>query len=306
VSLLAADLVLVLGSAFNANLGYGRPPLFGTDQTLIQVDITAEGMGGNRRPDLGLVGDVGNVLGDLAAAWEAAGAAPTPAREAWLSDTLEWAGSSLQTWDEQIKRYKGTGLHTGAVAREIARFARDETGGACTLVADGGDALAWALGYFFAERPGRMLSTTTALGTLGVGMPFALAAAAARPDEPVFALIGDGSFGLSAMELDTMVRHNLPVVVVVSNNHGWGDVRHEHQELRDYAGPRIASELASSRYDRLAQAFGAHGEHVTRLDELAPALARARASGLPAVINAETDAAIAADLLQIVGEMSLM
>jgi acetolactate synthase-1/2/3 large subunit len=303
-ALLGADAVLVLGSAFNANLGYGRPPLFSPDQRIVQVDITAEGLGGNRRPDLGLVGDVTTVLGDLTAAWGSG--APSPARERWLSDTLEWASASLELWDSQLERYRGDGLHTGVVARELAAFARQATAGACTLVADGGDALAWALGYFFAEGPGRMLSTTTALGTLGVGLPFALAARAARPGEPVFALVGDGAFGLAAMEVDTMVRHGLPAVIVVSNNHGWGDVRHEVQELRQYAGARVAAELASSRYDRLAEALGAHGEHVTEIGQLRPALDRASASGLPAVVNVETDAAVEADLLKVVAEMGLM
>jgi acetolactate synthase I/II/III large subunit len=303
-ALLAADAVLVLGSAFNANLGYGRPPLFSPDQRIVQVDISADGLGGNRRPDVGLVGDVAQVLWDLTAAWESGAAARE--REQWLSDTLEWASSSVEMWDAQLERPTTEGLHTGVVARELAAFAREATGGACTLVADGGDALAWGLGYFFAEGPGRLLSTSTALGTLGVGLPFALAARAARPAEPVFTLIGDGAFGLAAMEVDTMVRHGLPVVIVVSNNHGWGDVRHEVQQLRAYAGPRIAAELASSRYDRLAEALGAHGEHVTTLDQLRPALDRACAGGRPAVVNVETDAAVEADLLKVIGEMSLM
>jgi acetolactate synthase-1/2/3 large subunit len=96
------------------------------------------------------------------------------------------------------------------------------------------------------------------------------------------------------------------VVVVVSNNHGWGDVRHEHQELLDYAGPRVAAELASSRYDRLAQALGAHGEHVTDMDQLRPALVRALESGMPAVVNVETDPTVEAELLKIVSDMNLM
>jgi thiamine pyrophosphate-dependent acetolactate synthase large subunit-like protein len=306
VALLAADVVLVLGSAFNANLGYGRPPLFSAEQTVIQVDITAEGLGGNRRPHLGLVGDVSLALAEFTAAYPAGSQVEREARERWLSTALSWVDDSHQMWDTQIERHHGHGLHAGVVAREIAEFARQATSGACTLVADGGDALAWALGYFFAEQPGRMLSTTTALGTLGVGLPFALAARAARPEEPVLALVGDGSFGLAAMEVDTMVRHQLPVVVVVSNNHGWGDVRHEHQELRDYAGPRVAAELSASRYDRLAEALGARGEHVTRLDDLRPALDRATQSGRPTVINVETDPTVEADLLKVVAEMNLM
>jgi acetolactate synthase I/II/III large subunit len=108
------------------------------------------------------------------------------------------------------------------------------------------------------------------------------------------------------MEVDTLVRHRLPVVIVVSNNAGWGDVRHEHPEAVEYAGPRVAAELASSRYDRLAEALGAHGERVERLDDLRPALRRALDSGRPAVIDVVTDPKVQAELLKIVGELGLM
>jgi acetolactate synthase I/II/III large subunit len=303
IALIAADVVLVLGSSFNANLGYGRPPLFNPQQRVIQVDVTADGLGGNRRPDLGLVGDVACVAADLAAGWPAGAA---DARRGWLEDARQYVVTSRLGWDQQVDEYEGTMVHAGAVAREVAGFAREVAGGRATLVADGGDALAWALAYFPAEAPGRFLSTTTALGTLGVGLPFALAARAARPDEPVFVLAGDGSFGLSAMELDTAVRHGLPMVVVVSNNAGWGDVRHEFEGELGYEGPRVAAELGFTRYDRLAQALGAHGEHVTRIDELRPALIRAYDSGGPALVNVETDPDVQCALLRIVSEMNLM
>ncbi len=202
--------------------------------------------------------------------------------------------------------HRGDRVHAGAVARELARFAGEVAGGGATLVADGGDALAWALAYLPAQLPGRFLSTTTALGALGVGMPFALAARAARGDEPVFVLAGDGSFGLSAMELDTAVRHDLPIVVVVSNNAGWGDVRHEFDGGPAREGSRVAAELGFTRYDLLARSLGARGEHVTRLDELEPALRRAYDSGRPAVVNVETDPDVTCPLLRIVAEMGLM
>ena len=303
IALIVADVVLVLGSAFNANLGYGRPPLFSAQQRVIQVDVTADGLGGNRRPDLALAGDVATVAADLADGW-AAGAAT--AREEWLAEARQLVATSRLGWDQQVDEHEGRMVHAGAAAREVARFASEVAGGGCTLVADGGDALAWALAYFPAERPGRFLSTTTALGTLGVGLPFALAAGAARPAEPVFVFTGDGAFGLAAMELDTAVRHGLPMVVVVSNNAGWGDVRHEFEGELGYQGPRVAAELGFTRYDRLAEALGAHGEYVTRLDELRPALRRAYDSGRPAVVNVETDPAVQCALLRIVAEMNLM
>jgi len=303
IALIVADVVLVLGSAFNANLGYGRPPLFSAQQQVIQVDVTADGLGGNRRPELALVGDVATVAADLADGWPVVAA---DGRNEWLAEAKQLVATSLMGWDQQVDGYEGAMVHAGAAAREVARYAREEAGPGCTLVADGGDALAWALAYFPAERPGRFLSTTTALGTLGVGMPFALAARAARPEEPVFVFAGDGAFGLSAMELDTAVRHGLPVVVVVSNNAGWGDVRHEFDRELGYEGPRVAAELGFTRYDRLAESLGAHGEHVTRLDELRPALRRACDSGRPAVVNVETDPEVECALLRIVAEMNLM
>ena len=304
IALVMADVVLVLGSAFNANLGYGRPPLFGADQRVIQVDVTADALGGNRLPEVGLVGDVACVADDLAGGWDGGGR--PSGRHEWLAEARRLVAASRLGWDQQLDEHEGERLHAGVVAREVARFAREVAGGGATLVADGGDALAWALGYFPAELPGRFLSTTTALGTLGVGLPFALAARAARPDEPVFVFAGDGAFGLSAMEVDTAVRHGLPVVVVVSNNAGWGDVRHEFEAGRGYEGPRVAAELGFTRYDLVARGLGAHGEHVRRLDELRPALRRACDSGLPAVVNVETDPGVLSALLRIVTEMSLM
>jgi acetolactate synthase-1/2/3 large subunit len=304
IALIMADVVLVLGSAFNANLGYGRPPLLGAHQRVVQVDVTAEALGGNRLPDIGLVGDVACVVRDLAGGWDGAG--PPAGRREWLAQARQLVSTSRLGWDQQVDEHEGERLHAGAVAREVARFAGEVAGGAATLVADGGDALAWALAYFPAERPGRFLSTTTALGTLGVGLPFALAARAARPDEPVFVFTGDGAFGLAAMEVDTAVRHGLPMVVVVSNNAGWGDIRHEFEGGPDYEGPRVAAELGFTRYDLMAKALGAHGEHVTRFDELRPALRRAFESGLPAVVNVETDPEVLSALLRIVADLNLM
>jgi acetolactate synthase-1/2/3 large subunit len=296
-----ADCVMVVGSAFNANVMFGRPPLFGTEQTIVQVDIDAGRIGGNRVVDVAVVGDARQVLRDLMEAWRGA----PPGREQWRERARGLAEASAGYWDGQIDGSDGPKLHAGAVAREIAAVARERFGGAVTLVADGGDALSWALAYFYAERPGRLLTTTTALGTLGVGLPFALAAKAARPDEPVIAFVGDGSFGLTAMEIDTAVRHDLPIVVVVSNNAGWGDVRHE-QDAAFGPGRHVASELRQTRYDELARSLGAHGEHVAQPAQLRPALERAIDTSRCAVIDVETDPAVLSDLLRMVASLGLM
>jgi acetolactate synthase-1/2/3 large subunit len=304
LALISADLVLVLGTAFNANVAYGAPPIFGTDQQVIQVDISPYAMGGNRRPSIALAGDVGMTAAALA---EICAPPAGEGRAGWRDQARSLAEISLGQWDDQIERHRSAGpvrVHHGAMAREVARFAREACGGETTFVVDGGDVQAWGLAYCHAEGPGRLLTTTTALGTLGVGLPFSIAAAAARPDEAVFLISGDGSFGLSAMEVETCARHGLRVIVVISNNAGWGDVRHEQDAL--LGGRNVASELAWARYDRLGQALGAHGEHVTALEDLRPALERSLDSGGPAVVNVETDPGVLSNLLRSVGQMGLM
>ncbi len=115
---------------------------------------------------------------------------------------------------------------------------------------------------------------------MGVGLPFGIGAKVARPDTQVVVLHGDGSYGLNAMEMDTAVRHRIPVVVVISNNGGW---------TADAPWQKPGRNLGFTRYDRVAQELGAHGEFVDKPHEIRPALERAWASGKPAVVNVITD-----------------
>jgi acetolactate synthase-1/2/3 large subunit len=146
------------------------------------------------------------------------------------------------------------------------------------------------------------------MGTLGIGLPFGLAARAARRGEPVFVFTGDGAFGLSAIEVDTAARHGLGVVIVVVNNGGWGDVRHEQ---RLFYGPEAdqGAELSSMRYDLLAHAVGGHGERVTEPAEVRPALERARKAaedGVPAIVDAVTDPDVMSDLMRNLSGLAVM
>jgi len=297
-AVLSADCVLILGSAFNGNLVYGGPPLFTEEQTLIQVDIDGNQVGGNRRADVAVIGDVREVVAQLRRR-----GVHSRDGHAWLGQGRELVEISRQMWDRQIDEYAGSLVHPGALAREVAGFARDAWDGASTLVADGGDSLTWALAYADAQRPGRLLGTTTALGTLGVGLPFALAAKVARPEEPVVLITGDGAFGLSAMEMDTAARHRLPVIVVVANNGGWGDVRHHQREMY---GREVGSRLADTRYDLLAASLGCHGEHVERIADLRPALQRAANAGIPALIDVRTDPDVLSALLRAMMRVGIM
>jgi acetolactate synthase-1/2/3 large subunit len=122
------------------------------------------------------------------------------------------------------------------------------------------------------------------LGTLGVGMPFALAAQVSNPDRRVVIVYGDGSFGLNGFEYDTAVRFGLPIIGIVGNDGAWGQMLRPQGAV--YGWDRLeATLLGYTRYDKVVEAFGGHGEYVERPEELRPALERAAASGKPALVN---------------------
>jgi acetolactate synthase-1/2/3 large subunit len=301
IALASADVALVLGSRFNANLVYGGPPLFSPGQKVIQVDVRSEHLGGLRRPDVGLVGDVRATLEDLTIAWTT----PLDAHDTWAEQARQGAAMSWQSWDLQCAR-QAEGVHPGWLAREVARFAEEHM--PCTFVSDGGDSVVWGIAFSKAHRPGTNLFIGSAMGTLGVGLPFAVAARAARPDEPVFLFTGDGAFGLSAMELDTSARHQLPVVVVVVNNGGWGDVRHEQRRWYGEDADQGAV-LSGMRYDLLAESVGGHGERVTEPEQLRPALERALKAtelGAPSLVDVTTDPEVMSDLMKNLGGLGVM
>ena len=122
------------------------------------------------------------------------------------------------------------------------------------------------------------------LGTLGVGMPFALAAQHSFPDRKVLIIYGDGAFGLNGFEYDTAVRFGLPIVGIVGNDAAWGQMLRPQVGLYG-ADRKVAVDLAETRYDRVVAALGGHGEFCQRPEEIRPALERAFASGRPALVN---------------------
>ena len=298
IALASSDAVLVLGSRFNANLLWGGAPLFPFEGAIVQVDVEPEHLGGERLPDVALAGDCSVVLEQLTDAWENDAAD----LDEWIHQAKGGARTSHEQWSAECDR-PANGIHPGWLARETAAFA--EGLGPCTTVSDGGDSVLWGIAFFRAHRPGTHLYIGSAFGTLGIGLPFAIASKAARPDEPVILFTGDGAFGLSAMELDTAQRHGLPVVVVVVNNGGWGDVRHEQRAFYGEEADTGAV-LSGMRYDRLAEAVGGHGERVERPDDLRPALQRAVDSGTVAVVDCVTDPDVMSDLMKNLGGMDVM
>jgi thiamine pyrophosphate-dependent acetolactate synthase large subunit-like protein len=298
IAMASSDAILVLGSKFNANLLWGGAPLFPPEGKVVQVDIAPEHLGGERLPEVGIAGDVGLTLQAMADSWTK----PPGALDEWTGQARQGAATSVRSWEGECER-PAKRVHPGWLARETARFA-DELG-ACSAVSDGGDSVLWGIAFFRAHRPGTHMYIGSAFGTLGIGVPFGIAARAARPDEPVVVFTGDGAFGLSAMELDTAARHNLPLIVVVVNNGGWGDVRHEQRAFYGEEADTGAI-LSTMRYDLLAESVGGYGETVETPEEVRPALDRAAKAGTVAVLNVLTDPDVMSDLMKNLGGMGVM
>jgi len=269
---LRADAVLLLGVRLDFMLGYGR--MFPKPMKVIQVDIEPSRLGFNRGPDCAVAGDIAHVLEDLQ------GALPNTSSRPWGKEAKKAVERGVK-WGRARINLDAVPCHPLRVAEELRDFGGKD---ACYVI-DGGFTSVWSMGVLPAERPGAVMGVTSGpMGCLGVGLPFALAAKSADPDRNVFLICGDGSFGLSAVEMDTAVRHKLPVVAVIVNDGAWGMIK--AAQIGMYGRDRlVASELGHVRYDKWVEGFGGHGEFVDKPADIRPALQRALASGKPACVN---------------------
>ena len=269
---LRADAVLLLGVRVDFMMGYGR--MFPKPTKVIQVDIEPSRLGFNRGPDCAVAGDIAHVLEDLQEA------VANTAKRPWGKEARKAVEQGVKAGRARIN-LDAVPCHPLRVAEELRDFGGKD---ACYVI-DGGFTSVWSMGVLPAERPGDVMGVTSGpMGCLGVGLPFALAAKSANPDRNVFLICGDGSFGLSAVEMDTALRHNLPVVAVIVNDGAWGMIK--AAQIGMYGKDRlVASELGHVRYDKWAEGFGGHGELVKKPGDIRPALKRALASGKPACVN---------------------
>jgi acetolactate synthase-1/2/3 large subunit len=269
-----ADVVLLLGRKLDYQLGYGSPVAFPYAR-FVRISDTATELIDNRRGDVEILATVANAL--TAICDRAAD------REAVVD--REWVRALRDGHVERSARYQskladapaGTDgkMHPNRIFAAIANVLDPAN---TIAIADGGDIMSFArLGL-----AGRMSLDSGAFGCLGVGVPYAIAAKLAFPEFDVVAVVGDGSFGFNAMEIDTAVRHGVPILIVVANNAAWNIERHD--QVRNYAGRVVGTDLRDSDYAALARSLGAYGERVTAPEDLEPALRRALAA-LPAVLD---------------------
>ncbi|TMB47692.1 MAG: acetolactate synthase [Chloroflexi bacterium] len=272
-----ADLVLVVGAPLDFRLNFGQSPVFADGARLVYIDVDEHR---KHRPAEAAV------YGDLKAALAALGAAVSdvPQRSAWL-EKLRDAEAAGRRRDQAMAETDTSPIHPARLVAEVDRFSDPDA----ILVGDGGDFVSFAGRLIERRQPGLWLDPGP-FGCLGSGPGYAMAAKLAHPDRQVILLSGDGAFGFGAMEFDTLVRHQIPVVCVVGNNGIWGLEKHPMETM---LGVSIATDLGhATRYDKLVQALGGHGELVERPDEIRPALERAFKSGLPACVNVMCDPAV--------------
>jgi len=273
-----ADVVLLIGRKLDYQLGYGSPAVF-PHATFIRVADTAGELIDNRRGQPEIMASPALAL---RAMLEAAGNRRPRVDAAW-ADGLRRKHRERMTVSGRAAETVGADgkIHPRAIFDAIAAVADPDH----IAVADGGDLLSFAR----VGLASRTYMDAGAFGCLGVGVPFAIAAALAFPGRQVISVNGDGAFGINAMEIDTAVRHGARAVFIVSNNAAWNIERYDQKA--NYGGRVVGTTLRHSDYAAMARALGAHGERVDDPARLAEALARALANA-PAVVDVVTSQAV--------------
>jgi acetolactate synthase-1/2/3 large subunit len=266
------DVLLLLGDRLDHPLAYGN--CFGAAK-IIHVCPDAAEIGKNRAIECGVAADVRAVTAQLLAA----------AKSRDWNEPAEWVATLREMRREQAERAERMavstqqGVHPARIALEVEALLDEQS----ILAFDGGDFSSWARYCMTALRAGGWLASTV-MGHLGVGLPYAIGAKLAFPEAKAVVLTGDGALGFSVMEMETAVRYQIPVVVVVANDAAFGVEVYYQQK---WFGPDrvVGTELTNTRWDLLAESLGAHGEYVETAEQLRPALERAFASGKPACVN---------------------
>ncbi|CAN5255584.1 acetolactate synthase [soil metagenome] len=276
-----ADLVVVIGTPLDFRLGYGS---FGgkeegtTPAKVVHVADSPGQLSGHATLAASASGDLTAVFDGLQHAMDRGA---KPSWHAWVSD-LQAAVAQATERDRLLLSAEADPIHPARIYGELVPRLADDA----VVIGDGGDFVSFAGKFVEPQRPGGWLDPGP-YGCLGAGLGAAIAARIARPSAQVVLLLGDGAAGFSLMDVDTLVRHNLPVVMVMGNNSAWGLEKGPMQMLYGYD---VAADLApQTRYDDVVKALGGGGETVTDPRRIGPALDRAFAAGTPYLVNVITD-----------------
>jgi acetolactate synthase I/II/III large subunit len=281
-----ADLVIVVGTPLDFRLGYGW--FGGKDGAplarVVHIADAPSQVTTHMQPVASAAGDLSVVFWGLTSACGEAGVKPS--RYASWAETLADTARAAVASDAALLGSDADPIHPMRVYGELNKVLDDDA----VVIGDGGDFVSYAGKYVEPARPGNWLDPGP-YGCLGTGLGYAIAARLSRPSAQVVLLLGDGAAGFSLMDVDSLVRHRLPVVMICGNNGIWGLEKHPMQLLYGYD---VAAELQpQTRYDQVVTALGGAGELVTEPAGIGPALRRAFDSGVPYLVNIATDPEIA-------------
>ncbi len=276
-----ADLIIIVGTPFDFRLGYGKR--LPQTASVVQIDLDYRTVGRNRDVDLGMVGDCSVILEAVRSALPSARGEAWSTRREWLAE-LRREESRLQEARLPKLMSDAQPIHPMRLAHELNQFLTDDT----VYIGDGGDVVTTAGQVVQPHLPGHWMDPGP-LGTLGVGLGFAMASKLTQPEKEVLCYFGDGALSLTGFDFETMLRFKLPFIGVVGNNSYMNQIR--FGQIAKYGAERgeVANKLGDLHYDLFAKALGGYGEEVRNPQDIRPALERARDSGLPSLINVWVD-----------------
>jgi len=280
-----ADVLVIVGTPFDFRMGYGKR--LRADATVVQIDMDYRTVGKNRDISLGLVGDPGAILKAVHDATTGRVDNGAKRREGWLE---ELRGLEQEKTEKLMPLFRSdrNPIHPYRVAWEINEFLKDDT----IYIGDGGDVVTISAQAVQPRSPGNWMDPG-ALGSLGVGTGFALAAKLAHPDKEVLCYYGDGAFSMTAFDMETANRFNAPYLAVIGNNSAMNQIR--YGQIAKYGPERgdVGNLLGDIPYGKFAEMLGGYGEEVRDPGQIAGALRRAReavkSSGKSAVVNIWVD-----------------
>jgi acetolactate synthase-1/2/3 large subunit len=281
--------IVIVGTPFDFRMGYGKR--ISRDLKLVQIDMSYTTVGKNRDIDLGIVGDPGSILAAVLQA--ASGRIKSDQRQKRREWMKELAAAEEVATAKLMPLFKSDNalIHPYRVAHEINEFLGEDT----VYIGDGGDVVTISAQAVRPRRPGQWMDPG-ALGSLGVGTGFAIAAGLANPDKEVLCYYGDGAFAMTAFDMETANRFKVPYIAVVGNNSAMNQIR--YGQIAKYGPDRgnVGNLLGDVPFGRFAEMLGGYGEEVREPAQIAPALLRARESvrktGRSAVVNIWVDPAV--------------
>ncbi|MBX3642943.1 MAG: thiamine pyrophosphate-binding protein [Rubrivivax sp.] len=272
-----ADVIVAVGCRFSSWLWDESGPLARRHHRLININIDPSALGAPALHEVAMLADAQAALDDLLAALHDA---PLQVQADWLPGLRQLRSAYDARLVQMARDDRDPVMHPAALALAIGRALPADA----LVVFDGGHTSFWSNDCTPVHAP-RTRFHDPGMSQLGFGLPYALALQLAHPGRPVLQITGDGSFGFTLQELDTARRERLPVVTIIHNNAAWGIIRAGQRNQLDF---EYGTSLADTDYAAIARGFGGFGETVERAEQLAPALQRALASGLPAVLDCRT------------------